>query len=226
VLHEPSPRKFAVTSPEPGDGKTSVVTNLAIAFAQSGLRTLIVEADMRRPRLQELFQLTTQAGLADVLQRAEWIGPYLRGLIARTDVANLDLLPAGTTPDNPTELLGSPTFFKFLAWAETHYERIVFDVPPALAVSDCAILNRGLDGTLLVVRADKSDRRSAERALHSLKNMNCHVLAAVVNGVHHTDTYAYYAGGARGEGRARTPGEADSVAESDALPTSRRMDVI
>src|SRR5262249_9434372 len=194
MLSEAPPKKFTITSPEPGDGKTLVLTNLAVAFAKSGLRVLLIDGDLRRPRLREIFQLPRTSGLAELLQQPEVRDTDLANSIHTTHLLNLDLLPSGVNPPNPTELMTGERFGKILAWAEKRYDRILCDTPPLLAVSDCALIGRQLDGALLLIRADKNDRLMAARAHNTLRALNCNVLGVIVNSVVAGDTYgnAYY----------------------------------
>jgi polysaccharide biosynthesis transport protein len=191
MLCDSPPRKFTITSPSPGDGKTLILTNLAIAFAHSGMRVLLIDADMRRPRLRDIFHLPRSPGLSQLLQQvdAEQLDP--QPFIQRTGVANLDLLPSGSNPPNPTELLTGGKFAKILSWADGRYDRILCDAPPILAVSDCALIGRQLDGALLLVRADKNDRVTAARARSTLRSMNCNVLGVIVNSLLAGDAYGY-----------------------------------
>ena len=191
MLCDAPPSKFTITSPEPGDGKTLILSNLAIAFAKSGMRVLLIDGDLRRPRLRELFDLPRTIGLSQLLQEAEFKEPDLEKAIQRTAVANLDVLTSGPNPPNPTELLTGEKFGKMLAWAEKRYDRILCDAPPILAVSDCALIGRRLDGAFLVIRADKNDRIMAGRARDTLRGMNCNVLGVIVNSLFTGDAYGY-----------------------------------
>jgi capsular exopolysaccharide synthesis family protein len=191
MLCDAPPSKFTITSPEPGDGKTLILSNLAIAFAKSGMRVLLIDGDLRRPRLRELFDLPRSIGLSQLLQDVEFKEADLENAIQRTAVANLDVLPSGPNPPNPTELLTGEKFGRMLAWAEKRYDRILCDAPPILAVSDCALIGRRLDGAFLVIRADKNDRIMAGRARDTLHGMNCNVLGVIVNSLFTGDTYGY-----------------------------------
>ena len=182
MLCDSPPKKFTITSPEPGDGKTLILTNLAIAFANSGLRVLLIDADLRRPRLMEIFQFPRTPGLSQLLQQAD---------INVAELAKGDVLPSGPNPPNPTELLTGAQFGKVLGWAAERYDRILCDAPPILAVSDCALIGRQLDGALLLVRADKNDRVMTARAHTALRAMNCNVLGVIVNSLFAGDTYGY-----------------------------------
>jgi capsular exopolysaccharide synthesis family protein len=176
----------------PDDGKTAVLTNLAITFAQSGLRTLLIDADLRRPRLSRIFQVSGSPGLAQLLEGGDLGAEHFRAAVQATAVERLHLLPSGPNPPNPAELLTGERLGKILAWAETKYDRILCDAPPILAVSDCAILGRSLDGILFVVHADKGDRVVTTRARDILERMNCRLLGVVVNGVSSAGAYGYY----------------------------------
>jgi capsular exopolysaccharide synthesis family protein len=191
MLCDSPPRKFTITSPEPGDGKTLILTNLAIAFAKSGLRVLLVDCDLRRPRLRELFELPRSPGLSKLLQDPDFKEEDLQKSIEQTKVSNMDILPSGSNPPNPTELLTGTRFGQILDWADSRYDRILCDAPPILAVSDCALIGRRLDGAFLVIRADKNDRVMARRARDTLHAMNCNVLGAIVNSLFTGDTYGY-----------------------------------
>jgi len=191
MLCDAPPRKLTVTSPEPGDGKTLIVANLAVAFAKSGLRTLVIDGDMRRSRFHQIFQLGRTAGLSELLQQDAVTEAELLAAARATSVANLHVLPSGPNPPNPTELLTGERLAKILAWADTHYDRVICDAPPILAVSDCALIGRLLDGALMVIRADKNDRVSAARARDALRAMNCPVLGVIANSVHAGGTYGY-----------------------------------
>jgi capsular exopolysaccharide synthesis family protein len=191
MLCDSPPRKFTITSPEPGDGKTLILTNLAIAFAKSGLRVLVIDGDLRRPRMRDLFGLPRTPGLSHILQEAEFKEEELEKAIERTGVANMDVLPSGSNPPNPTELLTGERFGQILNWVDRRYDRILCDAPPILAVSDCALIGRRLDGAFLVIRADKNDRVMSKRARDTLRAMNCNVLGAIVNSLFSGDAYGY-----------------------------------
>ena len=230
MLSDTPPKKFTITSPEPGDGKTLVLTNLAIAFAKSGLRVLLIDGDLRRPRLREIFQLPRTPGLSELLQQPNIGETDCQSLIQKTQVMNLDLLPSGVNPPNPSELMTGNQFGKILAWADKHYDRILCDTPPILAVSDCALIGRQLDGAFLLIRADKNDRLMAARARNALRAMNCNVLGVIVNSLVAGDAYgsayyrksAYYSGYYQKESKAAT--ESGVPASSDFPPIDRGPD--
>ena len=180
--NEPTNR-LVVTSTEPGDGKTTVLANLAVAFAQSGKRTLVIDADMRRPGLTAMIDLRGPQGLSNILRSDLPISAAIDGNVFDTPLETLDVIPSGTRPTNPAELLYGDRFSELLAWAETAYDQIIIDAPPTLAVTDSAIIGRQVDGTLLVVRPDKNRRRVVIRATEALEAVGATLIGAVINHV-------------------------------------------
>ena len=180
--NEPTNR-LVVTSTEPGDGKTTVLANLAVAFAQSGKRTLVIDADMRRPGLTAMIDLRGPQGLSKILRSDLPISAAIDGNVFDTPLETLDVIPSGTRPTNPAELLYGDRFSELLAWAETAYDQIIIDAPPTLAVTDSAIIGRQVDGTLLVVRPDKNRRRVVIRATEALEAVGATLIGAVINHV-------------------------------------------
>jgi len=180
--NEPTNR-LVVTSTEPGDGKTTVLANLAVAFAQSGKRTLVIDADMRRPGLTAMVDLRGPQGLSNILRSDLPISAATDGNVFATSLETLDIIPSGTRPTNPAELLYGDQFSELLAWAETAYDQVIIDAPPTLAVTDAAIIGRQVDGTLLVVRPDKNRRRMVIRAAEALTAVGATLIGAVINHV-------------------------------------------
>ena len=159
--------RILISSAEPGDGKTTVTANLAVSFAQSGKRTLVIDADLRKPGMTARFDLKGNAGLADILLADHAAAEIASELVHQTDLQNLDVLPAGRRQPNPAELLSGPRFSELLAWAESCYDRVLVDCPPVLAVSDAQVVGRLVDGAILVVRPEKNHRRLVVRACES-----------------------------------------------------------
>lgn len=188
-------KALVVTSAVQGEGKSTLAANLAISMAQAGERTLLVDADMRRPTLHKRFDVAAAAaGISTVLG-----GGKVSDSICATGFAGLDLLPAGPVPHNPSELLSSRAFDALLASLATRYDRIVLDAPPVLGMPDALILGARCDKTLLVVRADVSDRRATQAAFTALANIGVRSLATVVNGVRARNGYSRYVRGYYGE---------------------------
>ena len=172
-------KSVLVSSPEPGDGKTTFVSNLAIALAQSGKRVLLVDADLRRPTVHKLFRVPQEIGLTDVLTGEI---DFLNA-VRQTTVERLSLLTAGDSPANPAEMLSSPRMIQLLKDAKHEFDFVFVDAPPLLAVSDPCILARHVDGMVLVVRIGKNTRASAARVRELIHNQGIAVLGTVANGV-------------------------------------------
>ncbi len=170
-------RTFAVTSAAPSEGKSLVSINLAIAFARSGKRVLLVDADLRRPRLHKAFGQPLGEGLSSLLIGSR----QLADLTRTTEVANLTLLPCGVIPPNPVELLGGPGMAPALAAMQAAYDLVVFDSPPVGVVSDACVIGQLAEQVLFVVRSCRTNRSLARRALAQLHTTGIHVSGAVVN---------------------------------------------
>jgi polysaccharide biosynthesis transport protein len=183
TLQADSTERILVSSAEPSDGKTTVTANLAVSFAQAGKRTLVIDADLRKPGLTVLLGLRGQPGVADVLYGEDDAASAAVDLVRHTELRGLDVLPAGLRRPNPAELLGGPTFVELLAWAEANYDQVLVDCPPVLAVSDAQIVGRLVDGAIVVVQPHKNHRRLVVRACHSFAATGTNVLGVVANGL-------------------------------------------
>jgi len=181
-----------ITSPAPVDGKTTLVSNLGIAMAQAGQKTLILDADFRRPMQHEIFKLDhDHKGLSSVLAGTT----TLQDAIQPTKTKGLDVLPCGPDVPNPSEMLNSETFARTLEQLCERYDRIVIDSPPVMPVTDSQILAAVCDITLLVLRAERSTRRASQQARDALLSVGAHMLGAVVNDVPRKSArYGYYGG--------------------------------
>lgn len=173
-------RSLVVSSSEPGDGKTTVAANLAAAYAQSGKRTLLIDADMRRPGLSPLLDLWGPQGLSAVLRQKTPIAGAVAENSRPAVLENLDVLPSGPRAANPAELLSSDRFQELLAWAETRYDLILIDSPPSL-IADTAIIGRQVEGVLLVVEPQKNARRLIMRVAETFSTLQVKVLGIVAN---------------------------------------------
>jgi capsular exopolysaccharide synthesis family protein len=184
-------RSVVVTSTAPGEGKTVVSTNLAAALAQAGQRTLIIDGDMRRPRVHEVFGRTQEPGLSNVLVNTA----RLQEAVVPTHVAGLDLLPAGNLPPNPAELLGSARYLELIEELGRTYAWIVIDAPPVLAVTDAAVAANRAAGVVFVVGAEMTPARNAAAAIEQLTAARARFIGAVLNKVNlqrHALLYAPY----------------------------------
>lgn len=176
--------RLVVSSSEPGDGKTTVLVNLAVSLAQSGKKTLLIDADLRRPGLTSLLGLKGLPGATDALRgdSAELVETATR-VVLSTEIEGLDVLPSGPRLPNPAELLAGRNFADLLAWAESVYDQILIDSPPVLAASDSQLIGRLVDGVILVVNSEKNRRRTVIRAVESFTTAGVHVFGVVANRV-------------------------------------------
>jgi len=191
-LADDQSHRIVISSAEPGDGKTTILANLAVAYTQSEKRTLLIDADLRRPGLTALLGLRRCDGLSAVIRSEEEVAEMAAGCIQASGLEGLDVLPSGPRPTNPAELLAHPRFSELLSWAETVYDQILIDSPPGLAASDAAVIGRLVDGVILVVQPDKNRRRMVLRAAETLAVLKIALLGVVVNRVSTEKDGGYY----------------------------------
>lgn len=184
-------RSLVVTSAGPGEGKSICAANIGIALAQAGLRVLLVDADMRRPRVHEIFDLSQEPGLSNLLTA----NAKASEAIQRSSVPGLWLMPAGLIPPNPAELLSSPRFVDFLGALEDHFDWVIIDTPPVLVVADSMIVGNRSTGVAFVVGADQTSRHAAKNAIEQLTGANVSVIGSILNRAdvtRHAHFYASY----------------------------------
>ena len=185
------PKVILVTSARPQEGKTTTSINTAIVLAQKGVRVLLVDADLRRPSVHKMLGVGPRSGLSNVLtgsatlQQAITISPVL---------PNLSILPAGTPPPNPAELLASSNMRDLIAELREQFDHIVLDTPPTLSVTDAVVLSPRADATILVIRSGQTTKQALRRARDILMQVNAHVAGVLLNAVDLTspDYYYYY----------------------------------
>lgn len=163
------------TSAEISDGKTTVATNTAVTWAQSGKSVLYVDADMRRSTAQATFRLTNNHGLSTILASAE----QPKDVVQETFVPNLEVLTAGPTPPNPAELLNSKRMAALIEWMQKNYDIVVLDVPPIMAVSDAQVLLPLIDGVVLVTMMGKTMKTSLKRTVEMLRLGGTKILGVI-----------------------------------------------
>jgi capsular exopolysaccharide synthesis family protein len=180
-----------ITSPGPGEGKSTTVANLGVVMAQAGLKTVILDADLRRPRQHEIFHLVNLSGLTDLLTSPEFeIQSYLQD----TNVENLSVIPSGFLPPNPSEMLASQRMKYLLFSLSNLADVIILDSPPATTFADAVVLSNRVDGVVLITEAGKTRRDIAMEAISNLRQAGANVLGAVLNRVSQRNTnYKYYA---------------------------------
>jgi tyrosine-protein kinase Etk/Wzc len=181
-------KTILVTSPGPGEGKSTSVANLAITMAQMGSKVLLIDSDLRRPILHSIFSIDRRVGLSNVLVGRATFDEAIQP----TEIENLYVLPCGTLPPNPSELLGSVAMRTALDEMKQNFDIVLFDSPPIIAVTDAAVLSSQLDGVILVIKSGQTDREAALRATTLLKNVKTRVLGALLNGVHVESMYGSY----------------------------------
>ncbi|MEM9191275.1 MAG: polysaccharide biosynthesis tyrosine autokinase [Myxococcota bacterium] len=183
-------RTLLVTSPSPAEGKTTVAINLAIALAQGGKRVLLVDSDLRRPRLHKTFRIRTGTGLTSMLVGGE----NASKAVASTDIPGLSVLPCGPIPPNPAELLLGSRFGELLEELQNSYDTVIFDSPPLGPVTDATVIGPQVDGVLVVLRAGQTHRKAVMVALRQLRDVSARIVGGVLNGIDTSDGRYGYAG--------------------------------
>ncbi|XCA84075.1 CpsD/CapB family tyrosine-protein kinase [Exiguobacterium mexicanum] len=181
---------MVITSASSGEGKSTTSSNLAVVYAQQGKRVLLVDCDMRRPTAHFTFRLSNGIGLSTVLAKKTTVEKATHS----TQIENLDLIAAGPIPPNPSELLSSKMMDRVLEELKTNYDIIILDAPPMMQVADTRLLARKVDGVVLVVGCDKSDRQMVVKAKEQLTLAEAHILGVVLNKrePQGSDDYYYY----------------------------------
>lgn len=187
MVDNPNQIRLLVTSPSPSEGKSLTVANLSVVMAQAGNNVLVIDADLRRPVQHKLFRLPQRGGLTTLLLEAN-LDPNsdqtlkaLRRVIQQTSVEGLHILTSGPIPPNPSEMLGSAKMEVALQTLEEHYDYVIIDSPPVLAVTDATVLSRLSDSVLLVVDSSKSRGTQLSQAAEQLSASNAHIIGVVLN---------------------------------------------
>jgi capsular exopolysaccharide synthesis family protein len=187
------PQVILVTSSLPAEGKTTTVINAATSLAQTGVEVLIIDADMRRPRVHTVFDLPHQEGLSTLLAK-EFDEAEVDAMIKRDKESGICILPSGTIPPNPAELIGSPQMERLLALLKKKFRHIIIDSPPIATFTDGVLISRMTDGVLLVIHGGKSSSAVVRHARLRLHTVGAKVLGVVMNKIdlHAADYYYYY----------------------------------
>ncbi len=185
-------KSLLITSPQPGEGKSTTTANLAIAFAQLRKRTLLIDADLRKPVMHNVFDKVRGPGLSEFL-----VGDIedIKTIIQPTKVENLFIITAGGLPPNPSELLGSERMSRLIDQLEQEWDMVMFDSPPIVAVTDASMISGEIDGIAMVVKAGQTDRTAVDRALDTIKNVKAPLVGVILNGANPetlTGKYSYY----------------------------------
>jgi len=189
---ESAPRVLVVTSAMPGDGKSTSAANLAITLAQQGTRALLVDVDLRKGVLHRVFGLPQEPGLTQVLTNQAHLTGAVREVPTTDDGAPLAVLPGGTFPPNPAELLGSSRMRALIEQLRAEYEMVVFDAPPLNLVTDAAILGTMADTTVLVTRAGQTEKSALEHAVGQITHIGAPFGGVIINDIDLTGDARYY----------------------------------
>lgn len=185
-------QSIVITSPGPSAGKSITAANLAVVYAQQGMKTLLIDADLRKPTVHYTFRLDNLRGLSSVL-----IGEAsFEDAVETGTIGDLHILSCGPIPPNPAELLSSKRMEELIAYAEDHYDFVIVDAPPILAVTDAKIVSQIVDGTIFVVRSGVTEKEEMKKAKEiMLSGGQTRILGAVLNDVpKNEETYYYYYG--------------------------------
>jgi polysaccharide biosynthesis transport protein len=182
TLHGQGPRVLVLTSPEAGAGKTTVTSNLGMATAEIGRRVLLIDADLRRPRLHRLFEIPNSFGLTDILRITTPLEEIpVNQLVRQTKIPGLCLVPSGPTTDGLTSLLYSPRLTEFLERVAKEFDLVLIDAPPMLYFADARVLGRHSDGVILVLRSGQTKRDAAILARQRFDEDGTCVLGTILN---------------------------------------------
>lgn len=180
-----------VSSAGPGEGKSTTITNLAITFAQSERKVVLIDADLRKPTAHHTFSLSNRFGLSSVLSQQCSLGEAIQ----RSNVPGMDIMTSGAIPPNPAEMLNSKRMTTVIDELRQQYDMILIDTPPLLAVTDAQIVSTKSDGVVLVVDQGRVKREIAKKAVHNLQAVNARILGVVLNNVKRRakeEAYYYY----------------------------------
>lgn len=238
TIDRPESTALLVTSPNPSEGKSVTAANLAAVIAQAGQRVLLIDADLRRPVMHKIFGVNNHAGLTELLRNVklneldECLDSWLDKVIQESQVEGLWLLTSGPIPPNPSELLGSNTNRGLLSALKKRFDYVVMDSPPVLIVTDSVVLGAQVDGVILVVDGDRTQKNQLRQSVERMREVNAGLLGVVVNRLSpkmdgYSSYYRYYDYRKSGDGsygiqQPRTNGKGATKGLSASLRRFRR----
>jgi len=190
-------KTIVVTSAEAAEGKSTVSGNLALSFAQNEKKVIIIDCDLRKPSVHKNFKISNLSGLSEVL-----IGKANLDEVIQSRNENLDILPSGKIPPNPSEMLSSTAMSNLIENLREKYDIVILDSAPLQAVTDAQILSTKADGTILVIRAQRTNRDSVIEAKNLLSKVDANILGTVLHAVENTRGKYYYYYGSSDEKKA------------------------
>ncbi|WBW98941.1 CpsD/CapB family tyrosine-protein kinase [Oceanirhabdus sp. W0125-5] len=179
-------KSILVTSAYPGEGKTTTISNLALAFAQADNKVIVVDGDLRKPTVHRAFEVTNINGVSDVL-----IGKVSIGEAIKEYSENLHVMTCGTVPPNPAEMVASQAMKKLVEELSLRYDYILIDSPPILPVTDAQVISTFVDGTILVAASSESEKQGIKKAHEQLMKVNGNIIGAVITKVKKKSGKAY-----------------------------------
>lgn len=184
-------KSLMFTSSMASEGKSTVAANTAVAFARQGKKVLLVDADLRRPTINATFSIQNPVGLTNFLTEKNL---NINDAIYRTSIKNLYVMPSGPIPPNPSELIGSKKMSRVVEALDSAFDLVIYDAPPVLSVTDAQILSTKVDGTILVVRENKTEKVLVKQAVRLIQHVNGEILGVVLNDVRGEGSgyYVYY----------------------------------
>ena len=182
------PKMLLVTSSQAGEGKTTTAINIAVTLSQTGEKVILLDCDMRNPRVHRILGLENMNGMSTFLSG----NADLSSMIQQSEVPNLFAVSAGRIPPNPAELLGSPRMKQGLSLLDEYFDHVVIDSPPVLSVTDARIVSSLVDGVVLVIKGGETPKEAVQRTKRLLQEVHAHVIGTLLNNVDVRSADYYY----------------------------------